>query len=199
MRKLMNDPVLVAVVVAIAGLAVAAPALAGTVYSWTTEDGTKAFTDQAKRIPAKYKPQAKQSVLGTLTGYPRFTESQVQYESNYRKRLNARLQALRPTTPAVSAAPPCAGGAPTVLGVGIQRSDINQLNFPVGRLGEEPIVTSNHRIQARDTIATQDVTVTKQGDRILSVTIAPKNQRGISENAVGQRSSGPGALLEMED
>ncbi len=178
----MNDPVILAALVAIAGLAVAAPTLAGTVYSWTTDDGTMAYTDDAKRIPAKYKAKAKQRQLGKLKNYDRFTESHVKYAKPYEKRVDERLEALRPTPPAVSAAPPgMVVGAPRVLGVGLQRGDIDQLNFPVGELTDEPIVTSNHRIRSRDSIATQDVQITKQGDKVISVSISPRNERGVSE------------------
>ena len=44
----------------------AAPAAAGTLYSWTTEEGTIAFTDDAKRIPARYRDVAKRRQVGGL-------------------------------------------------------------------------------------------------------------------------------------
>ena len=36
-------------------IGLATPAAAGTVYRWTTEAGTVAYTDDAKRVPARYR------------------------------------------------------------------------------------------------------------------------------------------------
>jgi hypothetical protein len=180
MRKLINDhAALVLVTVGLAVAAVAAPTLAGTVYSWTTEDGTSAYTDDPKRIPAKYKKQVDKRQLGKLKNYPRFTESQVKHEKEYEDRVDERLGALREGPPSVSAGPPGAEGVR--YGVGISRSDNDQLSFPVGGGSDEPIVTSEHRIRRRNSIATQDVYVTKQGDKVLSVRLGAANQRKINE------------------
>ena len=46
------------VVAAAFGAALAAPAVADPVYSWRTEDGGYAFTDDPKGIPARYRDQA---------------------------------------------------------------------------------------------------------------------------------------------
>ena len=56
----------------VAGLA--GPAFAGNVYSWVTDDGTYAFTDDSKRIPAKHRAEAKKRSMGKLTRYERFTK-----------------------------------------------------------------------------------------------------------------------------
>jgi hypothetical protein len=181
MRKLMNDhAVLVLVTVGLAVAAVAAPTLAGTVYSWTTEDGTAAYTDDPKRIPAKYKKQVEKRQLGKLKNYKRFTESQVKQDTPYEQRVNDRLGALREGPPAVSAAPPGREGG-VRYGVGIGAPDNDQISFPVGEASDEPFVTSEHRIRTRNSIATQDVQVTKQGDKVISVRISAPNQRSVSE------------------
>ena len=48
------------------------PAFAGNVYSWVTDDGTYAFTDDPKRIPAKHKAEAKARPMGDLKRYGRY-------------------------------------------------------------------------------------------------------------------------------
>ena len=58
-KRIRWSPVGRAVVAVIVGLGVAGSASAGTVYSWQTEDGTSAYTDDRKRIPARYRSQAK--------------------------------------------------------------------------------------------------------------------------------------------
>ena len=57
---------LVSALVVLVMLAVASPVTAATVYYWTTEDGAEAYTNDAKRIPAKYKKSAKRRTLGKL-------------------------------------------------------------------------------------------------------------------------------------
>lgn len=182
MRKLMNDhALLVLVTVGLALAAVAAPTLAGTVYSWTTEDGTAAFTDDPKRIPAKYKDQVERRELGKLKNYKQYSESQVEHEATYEKRVADRLERLRaPEPPAVSAGPPAGESGPRYA-VGLSAPDQDQVSFPVDAARDEPFVTSEHRIRTRDSIATQDLQITRQGDEVISVRISAPNQRGIDE------------------
>jgi len=159
---------------------VASPALAATVYTWTTEEGTTAFTDDPKRIPAKYKDAATQRTVGSLKNYPRLTESSVKYEKPYGERVTERLETLRgPETPAVSAAPPRGAAHPLTLDVSTTDDD-DRISIPVTGI-DEPIVTTEHRVRMRDGISTRHVRVTKQGDRILSVQIDRGNPGTISD------------------
>ena len=72
----------------IAGLA--GPAFAGDVWSWRTEDGAYAFTDDSKRIPAKHKAEAKRKSMGKLTRYGRYTEVSADVEKPYADRIRER-------------------------------------------------------------------------------------------------------------
>ncbi len=181
MRKLMKDHLtLVLVTVGLVIAAIAAPALAGTVYSWTTDDGTSAFTDDPKRIPAKYKNKVERRQLGKLKNYKQYTESQVKHEASYEARVSDRLDALRaPEPPAVSAGPP---GEPGVrYGLGIGATDNDQVSFPVDGDSGEPFVTTQSRVKLKSSIATQNIAVTKQGDEVVSIRVSPPNQRGITD------------------
>ena len=57
----------------ILGLGVASTATAGEVYSWTTDAGVRAFTNDQKRIPSRYKTAAKKQTVGSLKAYERYT------------------------------------------------------------------------------------------------------------------------------
>ena len=161
----------------------AAPALAGTYYTWTTDDGTVAFTDDKKRIPARYKDAAKRKTVGRLKDYPRYTESKVKQEMPYGERLEARLEAFREVGdpdgdgligPAhVSAGPP--GVALRIDG----SSTRTEVAVPTGE--DEPVIVEEHRVRLRDSIATQDVTVSRQGDKVISVQRSKRNEGRISE------------------
>ena len=80
--------------VLIVGLA--GPSFAGNVYSWVTEDGTHAFTDDSKRIPAKHRDEARRRSMGKLSRYERFTEVDApESKESYEDRILARRDALR--------------------------------------------------------------------------------------------------------
>jgi hypothetical protein len=168
--------------VAVAVALVASPALAVSVYTWTTDEGTLAFTDDAKRIPAKYKDAAQSRTIGSLKTYPRLTESQIKYPKGYAERMQARLAATRaPAPPAVSAAPPELAAQPVTIDVSTSGRIGDQVSIPVGD-GWEPIVTTSHRVRMRDSIATRHVQVTTQGDRVLAVRVDDRNERSTRDD-----------------
>ncbi|MGH0037719.1 MAG: hypothetical protein ACQGVK_22030 [Myxococcota bacterium] len=156
----------------VAGLA--APALAGTFYSWTTEDGIRAYTDDAKRVPARYRTRAQLRDTGSLDGYERFTpiESATPEAAT---RQAARSQA-RPVAslPSVSAPPP--SRAP---GVSLETGDLN-IDL-VGAEGGEPIVVEQVRTRVGDSEATRTVQVVRQGDRVLAIIKPTPNQTNLSD------------------
>ena len=156
---------------------------ASTVYSWTTEDGTESFTDDPKRIPSRYKKAATKRTVGKFQHYPRLSVSQVKTAAPYEERIRARLADLRAQAPAVSAGPPTAGfpGAKLELGFGPD-SDNDQLMLPIAGVDDaEPITVSRHRVQARGSIATQDMRVMRRGDEIIAVSISKRNEGPIRE------------------
>ena len=175
-----QNQILVLTLVGFVSAAFAAPAVAGTAYQWTTDEGTVAFTDDPKRIPAKYKDAAVKRDLGKLKNYPRFTVSKTSGEAPYGERVDARLEALRASDlPAVSARPPT-GGVRLDLAIGGE----DQLAIPLAAEGDQPVVISSHRVRMRDSIATQDVRIARQGEKILSVTVSKRNEGPISERHV---------------
>jgi hypothetical protein len=183
-----QNQMLMLTVVGLVATAFAAPVTAGTAYQWTTDEGTVAFTDDPKRIPGKYKDAAVKRDLGKLKNYPRFTVSKKTTEVPYGERVDARLGALRrDDLPAVSAGRPgmAAGGLRLDLAIGGE----DQLAIPLAVQGDEPVVISSHRIRMRNSIATQDVRIAKQGDKILSVTVSKRNEGPISERHVAGREN----------
>lgn len=76
-------------------LLAAAPAPAGTLYRWTTEDGTLAFADDARRIPERYREGAEEVQTEGLTGYQRLTPTDAAAQERHAERLAERLEGLR--------------------------------------------------------------------------------------------------------
>lgn len=179
-------------------IALAGPAMAGTVYSWVTEDGTHAFTDDAKRIPARHKAEATARPMGDLKRYGRYTVDRK--GKGYTDRLRQRQADLRERSgseglPAVGAAGPDAG-----TGAGI----VYNMPFNVGRSGggqrgaglqlplngghaasDEPITVESVRMQPESGQATRHWTIVKQGDRVISIFKGENRDRspeGVSES-----------------
>lgn len=70
-------------------------ASAGRVYEWRTEDGTTAFTDDVRRIPARYRDSARVRPTGPLADYEHLTETDAGAQDAYARRLAERLERLR--------------------------------------------------------------------------------------------------------
>ena len=76
-------------------MALAAPAQASDIYTWRTEDGATAFTDDPKAIPARYRDQVETRRAAALGGYERFSRQDSAVTDPYELRLAKRLERLR--------------------------------------------------------------------------------------------------------
>lgn len=178
-----------------AGLA--GPAFAGNVYSWVTEDGTYAFTDDPKRIPAKHRAEAEARPMGDLKRYARYSVDRT--GKTYTDRLWQRQTELRERAvaeaPAVSAAPTTGTGSGLTFSMpfygggssGGQRA--SQMQLGMGALGaadgDEPITVESIRMRPTAGEATRHWTFVKQGDRVIAVIkgeIRDRSPEGVSEN-----------------
>jgi hypothetical protein len=173
-------------------VSLAGPAFAGNVWSWRTEDGTYAFTDDSKRIPAKHQAEAKRKTMGKLTRYERFTELSAESEKPYAERIRERRSELRHT---VAAAPMGAtAGAMRTQDVGVSydiRASGNRtgsglsINVPVNGggsstdSGSEPTTIESIRVQPKpsESLASRHWTVVKKGDRIVTVIKGEQNNK----------------------
>jgi hypothetical protein len=167
-----------AAIVAAICLGLAAPALAGTFYSWQTEDGVYSYTDDAKRIPALYKAAAKKQTLGSLAGYRRYTPSTA-VKGDPHERMAARLEKLREAGEEVvmvkpRAAAPGLPAAPVHIELDDLEIDVSEVE------GDEPIVVEQVRTQEPGAMATRTVKVVRQGDRVIAVIKPVRNQENLS-------------------
>lgn len=118
-----------AIAAAFALLAVSLEANAET-YFWTTEDGTYSFTDDVKKVPARYKAQAKTVDLKTAADKQITPHS----TSGHAEALQARLESLRAQNAAPTANPnrltDCTGSV-TMTRERRQEGEYNRLYFIV--------------------------------------------------------------------
>lgn len=163
------------------------PSFAGTVFTWETDEGTISFTDEQKRIPAKYRLSASTRDMGKLADYPRFTPSGVAQSKTGR---NDSLQDSATSRTAGAQGTREAGfnGRAISIGGGRYGGGVRQ-QIPIsGNFdANEPIVTETIRVRPEGSNATRTIRVVKQGDRIISVEKGQLNQRSwAGTTATGQ-------------
>lgn len=160
-------------------LGLASPSIAGTVYTWETDEGTISFTDEHKRIPAKYRLSATTKEMGKLKNYPRYTPTGA-------TNISAMERNDSPQGP--SSGHSAAGHGTRETGFDGQAISLGgsrygggmRYQFPVdgaAEAGGQPIVSETIRTQPDDSLATRTVRVVRQGDRIIAVDKGQLNQR----------------------
>ena len=162
-------------VAAVIGAALAAPAAADPVYSWRTEDGGYAFTDDPKGIPARYREQAKVSEARGLHDYKRYTPSDGDANERYSEQLTQRLEHLRAVNAGQGAVAsrvasnhaPAGPSQPTIT---MQSANDFEPSIEFNQnTGGEPIIVDTLFTRPAGKIVTRQSTVVRQGDKILSI------------------------------
>jgi hypothetical protein len=160
--------------------ALATPALAGTLYKWTTADGSVAFTDDPERIPERYRGQVKTIETGGLDAYERFTPTDSAATASQRALLEARLERLRDGGVVTVAPAPQAAAEGPVSETVVQVNRDTALRIPATATDdEEPIVVEDVRVKRKGSVRTIENTVVRQGDKVL-VVVRPDSMRGPS-------------------
>jgi hypothetical protein len=162
-----------AVVVAL-GLGLTVPAFAGNVYTWNTDEGTVAFTDDPKHIPSRYRDSAETRQVGKLEEYARYTPAQT-----VAKRESAEQQAARTGDAIVrnATASMAVGGGASVI-VGGTRYGRGGMVVPIqGSDSHEPLVIERRRVKPSNSMATRHETITRRGNEIISIDRDELHQR----------------------
>jgi hypothetical protein len=174
----------------------AGPAFAGNVYSWVTEDGTYAFTDDSKRIPAKHRAEARKRPMGKLTRYERFTEVSSDSKAPYAERIRERRSELRKMAVTAPVGAVIGGMSQEsglvysvpVSGGGNGRGGGRGASFqvPVGErasAGPELTTIESIRVKPRRSLASRHWTVVKTGGRIVTVIKDELNQQPLKSKS----------------
>jgi hypothetical protein len=166
------------------------PALASEIYSWRTDDGGYAYTDDAKAIPPRYRDRAQSQQAKGLASYPRLTSPPASTTDAYARRLANRLDYLRALNRDLDRASARPEYRSQVDSIEVDAGSIN-VGVPVGDLSNEPIVIEKIRFRHRDEMATRHNVVVKKGDRVLTV---------IKGNPlIGEINQAPGVSEMVED
>jgi hypothetical protein len=183
----------------------AGSATAGNVYSWVTEEGTYAFTDDSKRIPAKHRNDAQRRPMGELARYERFTEVSTDQDKTYAERIVERRDALRTTsvaTPRVVTTDPAqstAGIGYTLPAGGGSRGARSTASvwLPLGATGASstaaaadegaPTVIESKRMRSPGRLATRHWTFITKGDEVVTVIKGEHRDRNLDRDASESR------------
>ncbi len=176
----------------VAGLA--GPAFAGNVYSWVTEDGTYAFTDDSKRIPAKHRAEARKRPMGKLTRYERYTEVSSDIQTPYADRIRERRAALRKMAAAapigVVASVVGSPGTGLVYSIpvtgGSGQSNGASIQVPIGKQAsaDSGVTTiESIRVKPRHSLASRHWTVVKKNGRLETVIKGELRQRSLKSKS----------------
>jgi len=166
---LQNKLISAAGIILLASLAM--PAGAGTLYKWTAEDGSVAFSDDLERIPERYRGQVKTIETGGLDSYERFTPSDSAAQGEQHRLLEERLERLRAQNrpaPRVAVTAPGGTGGPMSETI-VQVNDSTALRIPATATDQEPIVVEEVRVLRKGSNITIHDTVVRQGDKVLVV------------------------------
>jgi hypothetical protein len=169
MRSLKSG-LLRSLVLALPVLALAAPAEAGGLYRWVTEDGVVAFTDDPDRIPPRYQPLARQVARKRLVDHSRFTPTDPAATTAYTARLSERVERLRELNAAIEdsrVATRATAPAPRSA-VTLRAGPNTQFEFEVND-SSGPVIVEEKRVLDRDSRSTRRVTIVRQGDETLSI------------------------------
>jgi hypothetical protein len=171
----------------LAALAFAGPAAAESYYSYRTDEGAYAFTDDAKAIPEAYRAQARRHALSPLRRYQRLTPSDSRATSDYAKRLEARLSELRGMNQQARAEQAARSGpasAPTIaLQTGGEGSPLLQITPVEGATSDDgPVIVETLAAKPAGGIVTRDNTVVRQGDKTLAIVRARAREWNLSED-----------------
>ena len=176
-------PVLVAAIGI--GLVFATPAVAGKIYSWQTENGEVAFTDNPKKIPARYRSQVQTRTSERIEDYAQFSSGQPEPTNRYAEQLAARVEYLRwfnSDRDAADAAPDALDRVASI--------NVHGINLRIPDAGDgAPIIVENLRVMSDGQIVTRHDAVVRQGGRTLAII------RGRQEGELG----GAASILDEKD
>jgi hypothetical protein len=171
----------------VAGIALAGPAAAGSIYSWQTQSGDVAFSDDIKNVPSRYREQVQERQRKPLDDYERFSSQESEVSESYADRLQARLVHLQGLNESLTSQ---STESPGYVGTASLRiGDTEQVLNVTGGAEDEPVIVERIRVIRSGQIASRHDTVVRQGSRTLAI------MRGNQEGEVGLLSN----IVEEKD
>jgi hypothetical protein len=145
-------------------------ASAEEIYTWRTQDGVYAFTDDKKAIPPRYRNHVKVRRSESLEGYRRFTPKDDRATHEYEERLAARLEHLRALNgrPAADSAAPVPAPPRERITLRTGRRDAPGIDIVTSSDGE-PIVVETIMMRPKGKSVSQNVQVARRGSKPIAI------------------------------
>jgi len=160
-------------VLALTGCFLSAAAAGGPIYHYVTDDGTYAFTDDRKKVPARYLSGVQVRPRSPLASYARFTPAETP---------ELRPVAPAPTPTAAEAVASAFQAAPGAAAITLRTGGAQSALIDITPRPDEPPVTiEKRRFKADGTDVTRTYTVVRQGDRLLTVIKPQPHQTNVSD------------------
>jgi hypothetical protein len=185
---------------AVALVAFGLPASAETLYRWTAEDGSVSFTDEAKRIPARYRGASQTIQTGGLSGYKQYSPTKAEGQGAYAEKLATRLERLRELNSRLEAEAAARGYAGATVSPSaateayVRVGDDLTVKVPAGADGAAPVVVQDVRVRQPGSVFTSTDTVISQDGRVLLVVRGDRHSQNPSSDTLDERE-----LIEAGD
>lgn len=168
--RILSHPLILGLAAAFVLAGQAPPAAAGSFYQWETENGGIAFTDDPKRIPARYREAADPIATRKLDEFARFTPMAASEPAPYAERLEGRLAHLRELNTRTVSPDAVQAPAATHPGLAIGQGQGQGVQAYVNPgASDEPVIVETVRSRPDGSPVTRHITIVRQGDRVLSV------------------------------
>jgi hypothetical protein len=144
-------------------------------YTWETEEGATAFTDDLRSVPEAYRPHAERRTLSALKGYRHLTPSDERASADYAARLDERLAYLRGLNAETAAAQAAAEASPAASQTialrtgGDQAPTIELRGRGLATPGAGPVIIETLRAHAANRIVTRNNIVVRQDGETLAI------------------------------
>jgi hypothetical protein len=170
------------------GAAIAGPAAAGNIYSWRTDSGDVAFTDDIGNVPARYREQVMTRPTEPLADYARFSAQDREESEDYAEQLQARLAHLQRLNDSYAPQevdyPEFAGTAAVRIG------GSDQVLTLTGGDIDAPVIVERVRVMGEGQIATRHDILVRQGGRTLSIFRGNQEaETGVLSNVVAEEGA----------
>jgi hypothetical protein len=152
--------------------ALAAPATAGDIYFWRTDDGGYAFADDPKRVPEKYRGRVEIRQSASLADHPRYTPEDDAAQSAYARELEQRLAEMRKLNAELERRVATATAAPAArerVEVRMSSDGEPTIDIPQHGVAGEPVVIEDYIALRDGANRTRTNTVIRRGDEVIAV------------------------------
>jgi hypothetical protein len=174
-------------VLAVVVMGAAMPA-AAEMWSWRTEDGGYAYTDDAKQIPARYRAQAKQISRRSLGSYERLTVQDGAASARYAAGVERRLASLRAANQASEQMEQVAAAASEPQTFVMSTGGTNAPQITASIDGDEPVVMEPILIREKGDLRTRRATVVRQGNRILALLKDSQHNYNVTQDILDEEA-----------